>query len=224
MNSIQTNRDLYIAVADLTGRYRSEARGLEEYLRTLWESARRFRERSSLSPDEFIGLLSAAFALPAPPFDEAWRSRYAEDDTDPLQACIAAKMGLRQQSHGQEADSPGFHNWESFVLRQIVDLREMDEQGLLADEMRCFGIDSPRGQRWYNFDPCTFLECATAGFCGGWVSGDDTGRDYVPGPVAVLGEDGSMTTSDPRDVPDPVIEIRELKWDDFELGCGQWYE
>lgn len=226
MNSIRTNRDLYLAIAGLTEHHGTGARDLEEYLRALWDGARRLRDRSSLSADEFFGLLSAAFTLPAPPFDEAWRSRYA-DDANPLATCLAAKLGAEQQSPGaDEADAAGFDGWEAFVLRQIVDLREMAEQGMLQDKYRYFGIDSPRGQRWYNFDPCAFLECATAGFSGGWEPGDDTGREYVPGPVATLGEDGTVTTLDPRDVPDPVTSIGEVSWEDFEsfLGCGQWYE
>lgn len=102
----------------------------------------------------------------------------------------------------------------------------MAEQGILADEERYFGIDSPRGQRWYNFDPCTFLECAVAGSLGGWQSGDDTGREYVPGQVAVMSDDGKVEVADPEDVPDPVISIGELSWETFQsfLGCGQWYE
>jgi hypothetical protein len=136
-------------------------------------------------------------------------------------------MGARQQSLGaDEVGSSGFDSWESFALRQIVDLREMAEQGMLKDEQRYFGIDSPRGQRWYNFDPCTFLECATAGSSGGWQSGDNTGREYVSGPVAVLGDDGTVTVSDPQDVPRLVVSIGEVSWEDFQsfLGCGQWYE
>jgi hypothetical protein len=120
----------------------------------------------------------------------------------------------------------GFDRWEAFVLRQIVDLREMAEQGMLQDEMRYLGTDSPRGQKWYNFDPCTFLECAMAGSFGGWQAGDDSDRDYVPGPVAVLGDDRQVTTADPHDVPNPVVAMREVSWDDFRsfLGCGQWCE
>jgi hypothetical protein len=59
------------------------------------------------------------------------------------------------------------------------------------------GIDSPRGQRWYHFDPRTFLECATAGSYGGWQPGDETGRDYVPGPVAVMADDGGFFRGEP---------------------------
>jgi hypothetical protein len=102
----------------------------------------------------------------------------------------------------------------------------MAERGLLDNEMRYFGLNAPRGSRWYNFDPCTFLECATAGSFGGWRPGDDTGREYVPGPVAALGEDGRLTSRDPRDIPNPVVPIAAVSWEKFRdfLGDGQWYE
>lgn len=226
MTNIQTNRDLYFAIAELIARRRAAARDLEEYLRALWAGAGRFRGQAVLTVDEFFGLLSSGFTLSAPPFDEAWRSRFPAAGNS-LAACVAAKLGLRPQDNAaNRADVSGFDGWEALVLRQIVDLREMAELGILKDEMRYFGIDAPRGSRWYNFDPCTFLECATAGSYGGWQSGDATGRDFVPGAVAVVGDDGHLTTADPQDVADPIVALREVSWEDFRsfLGCGQWYE
>jgi hypothetical protein len=195
---------LYVAVADLVQTHQSCERGLEEYLRALWGLARAHGTEPGLSPDAFLGLLSGAFGHSPPPFDEAWRRRYREDF----------------------ADLPGFAGWEARILRQQVDLREMGERGLLGDEQRYFGIDSPRGQRWYNFDPCTFLECATAGSYGGWQPGDDTGRQYVPGLVTVVGDDGRFEDRDPRDIPAPVGPVGTVSWADFRefLGAGQWYE
>ncbi|MBN9117668.1 MAG: hypothetical protein J0I06_00605 [Planctomycetes bacterium] len=52
----------------------------------------------------------------------------------------------------------------------------MAESGRLADPQRHFGVDAPRGARWYNFDPCAFLECASAGTFGG-RRGDDHGAE-----------------------------------------------
>jgi hypothetical protein len=74
MSSIQTNRDLYLAITELIGQQQTSARSLEEYLRALREAARKYRERPSLAIDEFYGLLSGAFTLPVPPLDPAWRS------------------------------------------------------------------------------------------------------------------------------------------------------
>jgi hypothetical protein len=87
------------------------------------------------------------------------------------------------------------------ILWQIVDLRDMDEAGMLRNEDRYFGIDAPRGNRWYNFDPMTYLECAAAGTYRGFTT--------------------------PPDIPDdPVFEIEEVSWDDFTrfLRAGAFYE
>jgi hypothetical protein len=201
---IRTNRDLYLAVADLIDRHRDTVRPLEEYLRALWAAGQAVRDRPALSGDEFFGLLSDAFTRSDPPFDEGWRARYDRDPDELL----------------------GFDGWEARLVRQVVDLREMGERGMLADKHRYFGIDAPRGGQWYNFDPCTFLECGMAGTFGGWEPGDDTGREYVPGPVAVMGDDGQLTECDPRDIPNPVTAVPEVSWDDFQsfLYDGLCYE
>ncbi len=204
MNTLQTNRDLYLAIADLIERHKSCTCSLEEYLAALRDVAQAYKTRPRLSLDEFFQMLSDAFTKPAPFFDEAWRSRYDAD----------------------HANLPGFDGWDARIVRQLVDLHEMAEKGILANEMRYFGINSPRGQRWYNFDPCTFLECATAGCYGGWEPGDDTSREFVPGPVLVMDQDGQLKESDPKDVARPEIEINTVSWDDCRwfLGQGQWYE
>ena len=102
----------------------------------------------------------------------------------------------------------------------------MADAGTFANEYRYFGVDAPSGLRWYNFDPCTYLECAVAGTYGGWESGDDTGRDYVPGPVAALNDEGKIVSRDPREIEDPIIVVNQITWDDFSefLRAGQWYE
>ncbi len=102
----------------------------------------------------------------------------------------------------------------------------MKEQGILDHEYRYFGIDSPRGHRWYNFDPQTFLEYAMEGTYGGWQPGDNTSRDYVPGEVAVVTNDGTIESCNPRDIERPIFEITGISWDDFQhfLMMGQVYE
>jgi hypothetical protein len=202
---IRTNRDLYLAVADLAKRDDSSRRSLEEYLRAIWGLASIHRAGATLLANEFFTILSEAFTADVPPFFADWANRYQDD---------------------VEEHRNGYEGWENRILRQIVDLHEMNESGQLADPQRYFGINSPRGQRWYNFDPSTFLECAVAGSYGGWEPGDDTGRNFVSGPVAVMGADGRITDCDPRDIDRPVNPIPEVSWDDFRdfLGQGQWYE
>jgi hypothetical protein len=203
MEPIQTNRDLYLAVAALIGRHRDTTRTLEEYLLALWALAQTYRDRPALSMNEFFGLLADAFTAAVHSFNEDWRTAVYDD-----------------------LQYSGFRGWETRVQEQVVDLHEMRERGILKQELLYFGTDSPRGSRWYNFDPCTFLECATAGTFDGWEPGDNTGRDFVPGPVAVLGDDGRVTSRDPHDLLRPVSPIDEVSWDQFRsfLDSGQLYE
>lgn len=173
MGNIRTNRDLYLAIGELLKLEEKNQCSLETYLLALLSLGQDYQHHKTLTPDEFLGLLGKAFHTMPLPFDDAWRKQ----DYDP-------KL-------------EGFAAWQHRIIYQIVDLREMAENNTLNDKMRYFGIDAPRGARWYNFDPCTYLECGLAGSFGGWEEGDDKGREYVPGPVVVLGESGKMESADP---------------------------
>lgn len=201
-DQLGTNRDLYLFLSELTAR-RSQ-RSLEDYLKALWQLALRHRHREALPLPCFAELLELAFSTAPPPFEPAWAAAYQHDATD---------------------DS-AFARWEKLLLRQIVDLHELAECGGLADEHRYFGLDAPRGARWYNFDPGGFLECAAAGSFAGWREGDPTDRQLVPGLVAVLDEHGQLTTADPRELEEPIVALPTISWDDFSsfLQAGQLYE
>jgi hypothetical protein len=202
MDEIVTNRDLYCFIAQVRTRYAENGPGLEVYLSSLRQLARARRGVPTLAPREVASLLEAAFE-PA-------------DSTGSGDASRAPEL----------AAADGYVEWETLIDQQIRDLREMDAAGTLANEHRYFGVDAPSGARWYNFDPCTFIECAAAGTFGGWEEGDDTGRALVPGPVAVLDESGKLTTMDPRDIEEPVAALQGFSWRDLVdfLGAGQAYE
>jgi hypothetical protein len=149
-------------------------------------------------------MLADAFTRPAPPFEEQWREEYDNLDTEQV----------------------GYVGWRTTIIRQIVDLREMDEASILANEYRYFGVSAPRKSQWYNFDPVTFLECGMTGSFGGWEPDDESGRQFVPGKVAVLGEDGGITSCNPEDIERPVFEMPNVTWEHFKdfMDCGQMYE
>lgn len=191
-----TNRDLYLFIAALVQRRAEDDLTLEAYLENLRGHADRFRGRKALPLSDFAALLESAFA-PAKPAGEP-----------------------------RENATEGYLLWEQRVAAQIRDVREMKEEGTLDNEYRYFGVDAPRGSRWYNFDPCTYLECAAAGTFGGWQEGDDTARGYVPGEVAVVDASGAVTSMDPRDIDDPVHELPEITWEElvYFLTDGQCYE
>ena len=190
-DQLRTNRDLYLFVAALVENDDGQGRELEEYLRALWRvgSAKQGNDRLTLAC--FVGLLVVAFQEPAPAFVPEWQDIAEEEGTH-----------------------AGYARWERTIFSQIVDLREMRDAGMLANEHRYFGVDAPRGRRWFNFDPFTYLECAVEGTFGGWRPGDRTGRDYVSAKNLL------------EDLDIPIFELTHVSWDQFAdfLRAGQSFE
>ncbi len=167
---------------------RYPAASLERYLCALWSIAREHRASPSLPLAELASLLERAYTAPS-----------------------------GEPPSGELPDGDGFVGWERCIVHQIHDLRAMAANGQLADDQRYFGIDSPRGSRWYNFHPAGYLECATVGTFGGWDGEEDSSRVKVPGKVVGL---------DAAELIEPVAEIEAVDWDTFTpfLSCGQCYE
>lgn len=150
---LQTNRDVYRFVCDLHRRHSGLARTLEEYLRALWQLGRAERAERELPVARFAELLERAVTAEVPPYDPAWERL----DT------------------GERL--PGFAGWERAILLQIVDLKQLRDAGAYRDEQRYFGLDAPRGGRWYNFAPMGYLECAAAGSFGASFDDEDSDDD-----------------------------------------------
>ncbi len=195
-DDIRTNRELYLFVKGLP----RTTRALEDYLAALRQLGSAHRDLDAIPLPSFARMLEEAMSAEAPPFDPRWAEEY------------------RRESHTDYA------RWERAILDQIVDLHEMADAGTLQDEQRYFGIDAPRGARWYNFDPRGYLECAMAGTFGGWEPGDD-GRVLVPGRVMVLDEQGYRDV-DPNEIERPTIAMPAIDWAAFIdfLWAGQSYE
>jgi hypothetical protein len=191
-DQLRTNRDLYLFVAALIENDEGHGCELEEYLRALWHLGSLQQASDRLTLGCFAQLLAGAFREQAPAFAPAWRD-------------------------GAEAEGApaGYSRWERTILSQIVDLRDMREAGSLANEHRYFGVDAPRGGRWFNFDPLTYLECAVEGAFGGWRTGDSTGRGYV-----------SARNLELEDMDIPIFEMAHVAWDQFAdfLRAGQSFE
>jgi HEAT repeat protein len=185
---VKTNRDIYLLVTSFETTYGDNPPSLEEYLRSLWRIVSQ-SQVSSPSLEQVAEWLTAAFTIEPPPFDPEWMKR-VKDYSSSLQT--------------QD-------DWENLILFQIADLRRMADAGQLEDEQRYYGIDSPSGERWYNFDPFTYLECGVRGALGGYE--EDEVIVLVPSP------EGQSANS-------PVHEIDNLGWGGFSaiLECGRVYE
>lgn len=183
-----TNRDIYVAVTSLAKRVEPQFRpSLEQYLSALWSIVSQERD-VPLTPEKMVEWLEKAMITPAPEFNPAW---------------------LQYPPFNEKLS--GFQGWKSRILFQIADLHRMDEAGMLQDEMRYLGINSPGGSRWYNFDPLTYLECGIRGEMGGY-EGDE---------VIVL-----VPPADGESADSPVFEVQDFSWETFTaiLNNGQWYE
>ena len=143
MAEIASNHDLYLVVSRLIAEQEANSRTLEEYLYVLWGIGLRHCDRTGFTPNEFVGMLAEAFVAEPASFT-----------ADILDNGSVDLMEL------ERLDALGYEGWECRIARQIVDLGEMAAAGQLDNQYRGFGIDAPRGERWYNFDPCGFLECA----------------------------------------------------------------
>jgi hypothetical protein len=103
-------------------------------------------------------------------------------------------------------------SWQETLRRQVIDLRELEQSGDLADEQRYFGIDAPRGGRWYNFEVGSYLECGVEGAFGGWTPEENGGRVLVPGKVAVIDQAGQLVAVDPEELDEPACAIETVSW------------
>src|SRR5262249_41439349 len=135
MERILTNRDLYRFIARLLEEQADAERPLVRYLGAFRTLLWKHRARPAMGPETFAQVLADAF--------------------------VTAPRAPERLAPGPRAD--GFDDVDRPLAEQIEDLVEMAQAGTLDDGMRAFGVDAPSGNRWYNFDPPTYLECATVG-------------------------------------------------------------
>ena len=187
-----SNLDLSTSVSQLLEHHENNQRQLETYLLSFWLLAAQYKNRTGIDANKFIELLGLAFTANIPAFQNEWRSPnfdlYADGDGSYLA-------------------------FEETILEQIVDLREMDETGLLSNELRYFEIDSPRGNRWFNFDPTSYLECAAAGLDAYSRQASEDARTAVSEKDEYSGCQNSTLSSQMS-----WKQIKEFFW------CGQIYE
>ncbi len=169
-----TNRDLYRWTLEV-----ESDRTLEAYLRALWAVGAR-RNGEPIDARDVLEMLQVALEFEPPTFDPAWNDRFEE---------------------APEPEEDGWTDWCNAVQFQVVDLRRMEEAGQLEDPERWFGIQSPSGTYWYNFDVQSYLESAVRGAVGGDAP-------------AMVGEESD------------VFVLEDFGWAQFcdMLWCGQHFE
>lgn len=184
-----TNRDLYLFVRGIKEWYgQVHNRTLESYLSALWRVVSR-RPPDSPTIEDFVGWVRVAFNSEPTPFDPQWLDIRPDYSHDPAT----------------------YDDCMTRLLFQVADLHRMREAGVFENEYRYFGITSPGGSLWYNFDPLSYLECAVRGKYGGYEAAEVI--------VTIPPPEGESADS-------PIFEIDSFTWQDFAdlLELGQLYE
>jgi hypothetical protein len=188
---VVTNRDLYLRLVGLGRDLAGSGRALLDYLCALSAVSRVLAGEETLDGDLFVAMLGAAAQVPPARPDPAWRVR---------DLSVA----------GQYA---GYVDFTKVIATQVSDLLAFAEQP--PGPCALFGVDAPARidggratvERWCNFEPAGYLECAAAGAFGGW----DTADGHR------LCETGGR---------DAVVPLEPITWGDVAAFCeyGQAYE
>ncbi len=193
--AIETDQELFAAIANTQRANQSSERSLQDYLLALLPGLKEFRDQEGLSADSFSELLATAFSSEPSTFDEKWTRQKPFHEV------------------GQTHDEV-----EQQLISQIVDLHYMEKSGQLKDGYKYFGLKSPRGSYWYNFDPSTYIECGLAGAFGS--------RDFYIGETMTVGLHGNVTYGYQERPEREAQPMKWLTWKDIGLFVvmGQMYE
>ncbi|WP_294282882.1 hypothetical protein [uncultured Chryseobacterium sp.] len=136
-----TYEEFYNNLGSNTGK-----RDLETYLLALLNLVEQAKEQT-LSAGLLSNLLMDAFTSEPEKFNTEWLKIVEAPDE---KAFINSKTNSLSRSE---------YDYTVAVIKfQIAELHKMNGKQL-DDEYKYFGIDSETGNRWYNFDPDSILEC-----------------------------------------------------------------
>jgi hypothetical protein len=140
-----TLAEFYDGVATLAEQKKKCPRSLEEFLRAVYALIRR-HDRGIMTYSILLDVYRRSFDSEPCTFDETWMNATAPPEITP-----------------EEDDAKDLALQTLAFL--VADLRRMERAGILSEDPTILygGVDSPSGNRWYNFDPSTFIECGARG-------------------------------------------------------------
>ncbi len=141
-------------------------RDLETYLLALLKLVEDEREQI-LTAELLLKLLQDACTSKPKKFNVEWLKIKDEPDENTF-------MNSKTNSSTDKtkvADIGEFYYSMAVLKFQIAELHKMKGKQL-EDEWKYYGIDSETGNRWYNFDPSSILDCGMRCFMDGNKNGD----------------------------------------------------
>ncbi len=196
-SAIQTNDELCHAINNLTGaNIHNPERSLELYLRALLGVCLHHWTEPRFTPEAFVAILDEAFTAHPVDYDPHWEETYSTD-----------WLSLK-----------GWDRFHALICRQIVDLKQLREQGILTGHYVDPGVQCPKGGTWCNFDIRSFLAQACAGNFDGWTPDEDI---LFNPPHSALHRDATL-----EEIHEETSALPLLNWELFAdfLHCGQIHE
>ncbi|XZF14578.1 hypothetical protein ACTHGU_00425 [Chitinophagaceae bacterium MMS25-I14] len=151
-----------------------ENRDLETYLLSLLKLAEQ-EASQNLTADLLLKLLQSAFIAEPKEFNAEWLNIMAAPDENIMSRKFTNPEINSSFDKSIISDKSGIDYSIAVLQFQISELHKMRGKQL-DDDMRYFGIDSETGNRWYNFDPMTNLECGARCIVD---NDDDAGKEFI---------------------------------------------
>ena len=172
MTEIQNKTDLMNFIIQTIHDYEDSYNGsLEEYLRSVWMLINKYKEHN-VSYSLIGSIIREAFHTSPAEFQSTWLDYTTPP---PFQEVMSTRNNITKSSSNlNKHKKVDFNLLKRTILFQIADLHRMKDNEL-KNEMRFFGIVSPTGNSWYNFDIFSYLECAIRG-----IQDRDYKKHYKP--------------------------------------------
>lgn len=138
-------------------RNNTDNRDLETYLLALLKLVEQEREQT-LTADSLLKLFLDAFSSEPKKIDTEWLKIVKTPDEKTIYKKITNKAASSSEDKNEAAGDIGIYYTIAVLQFQIAELHKMKGKQL-DDTEKYFGIDSETGNRWYNFDPNSILEC-----------------------------------------------------------------
>jgi hypothetical protein len=147
-------------------------KSLEDYLLSLWVVVEKYKDRQPSYP-LFTIIISEAFDTQPCKFDKKWLAYEKDIFWDYENESYIIKEYKNGKWIVARKDVNSYEILKRTLLYQIVDFRKLPPEKL-KDPQRFFGIDSGKGDTWYNFTPIDYWACAIRGM-----------EDHLKSPVSL---------------------------------------
>ncbi|MCU0434546.1 MAG: hypothetical protein MUC87_13920 [Bacteroidia bacterium] len=166
------NSEFYQYIVKLGDEF--ENRDLETYLLALLNLVEQEKSHN-LTSDLLLKLLKTAFIAQPKDFNPEWLSINTAPDENIMSKKFTNPEINSMINKSVVSDKTGIDYTIAVLQFQIAELHKMKGKQL-DNDVRYFGLDSETGNRWYNFDPITNLECGARCIVDG---ADDDDKEFM---------------------------------------------